>query len=85
MNVVEPHTKPQRPFALYGVELASRLMLGTAQYPSPDVLALAVEASGASIVTVSLRREQARGRQGERFLELIEGTGSIIQSPLKTA
>ena len=76
MNVVEPHAKPQRPFALYGVDLASRLLLGTAQYPSPDVLARAVEASGASIVTVSLRREQARGRKGERFVELIEATGA---------
>ncbi|MFA9443187.1 MAG: thiazole synthase, partial [Hyphomicrobium sp.] len=59
MNIVEPHAKPQKPFALYGVDLASRLLLGTAQYPSPDVLARAVVATGASIVTVSLRREQA--------------------------
>ena len=78
MNVAEPHAKPQRPFALYGVDLASRLLLGTAQYPSPDVLARAVEASGASIVTVSLRREQARGRKGERFVELIEATGARV-------
>lgn len=78
MNVVEPHAKPQRPFALYGVDLASRLLLGTAQYPSPEVLAHAVEASGASVVTVSLRREQARGRKGERFLELIGATGARV-------
>jgi thiazole synthase len=39
------------------------------------VLASAVEASGAGIVTVSLRREQARGRTGERFLELIQSLG----------
>jgi thiazole synthase len=78
MNVVEPHTKPQSPFVLYGVELGSRLLLGTAQYPSPDVLARAVAASGAGVVTVSLRREQARGRQGERFLELIEATGARV-------
>jgi thiazole synthase len=60
---------------LYGVEVSSRLLLGTAQYPSPHVLALAVEASGAAVVTVSLRREQARGRSGERFFELIESLG----------
>jgi thiazole synthase len=60
---------------LYGIELASRLLLGTAQYPSPHVLARAVEASGARAVTVSLRREQARGRAGERFLELIAALG----------
>jgi thiazole synthase len=71
MNAIEPATKAQGAFALYGVELGSRMLLGTAQYPSPHVLARAVEASGARLVTVSLRREQARGRTGERFLELI--------------
>ena len=78
MNVVEPHAPPQGPLALYGAEVASRLLLGTAQYPSPDILARAVEASGASIVTVSLRREQARGRKGERFLELVAATGAQV-------
>ena len=60
---------------LYGVELASRLMLGTAQYPSPAVLAEAVRASGAGIVTVSLRRESAGERAGEGFWSLIRGLG----------
>lgn len=41
----------------YGVDLTSRLMLGTAQYPSPQVLLEAIEASGAQVITVSLRRE----------------------------
>jgi thiazole synthase len=50
-------------------------MLGTAQYPSPHVMAAAVEASGAGIVTVSLRRERARGRTGERFMELVGSLG----------
>ena len=38
----------------YGIELPSRLMLGTAQYPSPAILRDAIEASGASVITVSL-------------------------------
>lgn len=59
------------PLAFYGTEIASRLLLGTALYPSPQVMADAVRASRAGIVTVSLRREQARGRTGERFLEFI--------------
>ncbi|RVB28622.1 thiazole synthase, partial [Mesorhizobium sp. M7A.F.Ca.CA.001.07.2.1] len=46
---------------LYGTELSSRLLLGTAQYPSPAILADAVKASGTSVVTVSLRREMAGG------------------------
>ena len=42
---------------LYGVELSSRLLLGTAQYPSPAILAEAVRAAAVDVVTVSLRRE----------------------------
>ena len=75
MNAIEPTPKTENALTLYGVELRSRLMLGTAHYPSPLVLARAVEASGAGIVTASLRREQARGRTGERFLELVRGLG----------
>ena len=41
----------------YGVDLSSRLLLGTARYPSPAVLERAIKASGAEVVTVSLRRE----------------------------
>ncbi|MEL6767956.1 MAG: thiazole synthase, partial [Pseudomonadota bacterium] len=59
----------------YGVALESRLMLGTAQYPSPAVLAAAVEASGAGIVTASIRREAAGERAGGRFWDLVRGLG----------
>jgi thiazole synthase len=75
MNAIEPPGKSKSALTLYGVELPSRMLIGTAQYPSPHVLASAVEVSGAGIVTVSLRREQARGRMGERFLELIGALG----------
>jgi len=75
MNAPEPSARAKSALTLYGVELPSRMLIGTAQYPSPQVLASAVQACGAGIVTVSLRREQARGRMGERFLELIGGLG----------
>ena len=75
MNAPSPHLTGTRtglgPLAFYGETIASRLLLGTALYPSPQIMADAVSAAGAGIVTVSLRREQARGRTGERFLELI--------------
>ena len=58
-------------FTVYGATVTSRLLLGTAQYPSPAVLGSAVAASGSGIVTVSLRREAARGGAGDRFFELI--------------
>ncbi|EKF19316.1 thiazole synthase [Nitratireductor pacificus] len=60
---------------VYGETLSSRLFLGTAQYPSPSVMAEAVRASGIDLVTVSLRRETAGGRAGGRFWELINGLG----------
>jgi thiazole synthase len=60
---------------LYGERFASRLLLGTAQYPSPETLRQAVKAAAAEIVTVSLRREAARMRAGQGFWELIEQLG----------
>ena len=62
-------------FAPYGVLLPSRLLLGTAQYPSPQILADAVRSAAVSVVTVSLRREAARAKGGERFWELIKALG----------
>jgi len=52
---------------LYGTTVSSRLLLGTARYPSPAILADAVCASDAQIVTVSLRRETAGGKAGGAF------------------
>ena len=63
---------------LYGTSFSTRLLLGTASYPSPAVLKRAVEAAGAEIVTVSLRRESARERAGQRFWELIKDLGVAV-------
>src|SRR5574343_1319025 len=49
------------PSAPYGVPLSSRLMLGSAGYPSPAVLGQALQASACSVVTVGLRRSLAGG------------------------
>lgn len=59
----------------YGTEMASRLIVGTAQYPSPSVLEAAVGAAGADMVTVSLRREGAASGAGQGFWEIIRGLG----------
>lgn len=55
----------------YGETVGSRFLLGTAQYPSPQILAEAVSASGAQILTVSLRRETAGSGSGGRFWAMI--------------
>ena len=60
---------------LYGSELASRLLLGTARYPSPAVLTDAVRAARAEVVTVSLRREGAADRSGQGFWSIIRALG----------
>jgi thiazole synthase len=51
----------------YGKTFSSRLLIGTALYPSPAIMQDAIRASGASIVTVSLRREAAGGKTGVAF------------------
>ncbi len=59
----------------YNVELRSRLFLGTSRYPSPTVLAAAVRASRAEVVTVSLRRESALEQAGQAFWSIIRELG----------
>ena len=59
----------------YGVDLASRLMLGTAGYPSPAILAEAFRASAAGVATVSLRRESGGGRAGADFWDIVRDLG----------
>jgi thiazole synthase len=56
---------------LYQEAVRSRLLLGSARYPSPAVLAQAVRAARAEIVTVSLRRESGGERSGQAFWSLI--------------
>ncbi|WP_137389337.1 thiazole synthase [Rhodoligotrophos defluvii] len=64
-----------RPLTVYGTELGSRLFLGTAQYPSPAVLADAVRSAACEVVTVSLRRESGSERAGHAFWQLIRDLG----------
>lgn len=70
---MQPMDNP--PLTLYGVTLASRLLVGTALYPSPAILADAIKASGTDVVTVSLRREAGGSRAGESFWSLIRDLG----------
>ncbi|PXW98075.1 thiazole-phosphate synthase [Sphaerotilus hippei] len=59
-----------QPWTLYGVTLDSRLLLGTAGYPSPAVLREALQVSGTQVVTVGLKRTLgAAGDNG--FIDLI--------------
>lgn len=59
----------------YGVELSSRLMIGTARFPSPAILSQAIRVSGAEVATVSLRRESGTDRAGQAFWSIIRELG----------
>ena len=52
---------PSDSWAVGEVPLTSRFLLGTARYPSPQVLADSIAASGTQIVTVGLKRQLAAG------------------------
>jgi thiazole synthase len=61
--------------AFYDEQFSSRLLIGTALYPSPAVMQQAIRASGAELVTVSVRRETAGGKTGDAFWSLIRQLG----------
>jgi len=66
-------TPSDEPLVIAGRELRSRLLLGTGGFPNLQTLAAAIEASGAELVTVALRRidPQARGS----LVDVIEAAG----------
>ena len=49
-------TETQDPLIIAGKRFRSRLILGTGKYASPELCQAAIEASGAEIVTVAIRR-----------------------------
>lgn len=57
---------------VYGTPLRSRLFLGTARYPSLDMMRQAIESSGAEVFTVSLRRERAQDSVNNHFWDYIK-------------
>ncbi|MBC7661620.1 MAG: thiazole synthase [Chitinophagaceae bacterium] len=58
--------------------IESRLLLGTARYPSPLVLQDAVKASGSEVITVSLRRESAQENMSRQFWDYLLESGAHI-------
>lgn len=58
--------------------LASRLLVGTSGYPSPQVMLDALAASGTAMVTVSIRRVDIRDQSEESLLDLLRQGGYAI-------
>ena len=62
------------PLVLYGQTFHSRLLLGTARYPSPDLLEAAVKRAKPAMLTASLRRQTAnQGPQGSAGTDTSHG------------
>jgi thiazole synthase len=59
-------------WTLYGKHFDSRFLIGTALYSSPQIMGGAIKASGAQIVTVSLRRQNPREGGGNAIWDFIK-------------
>lgn len=64
-----------KPLKLYGTEFNSRLLIGSALYPSPDIMRQSIQASGAQIVTLSLSRQNPQAKGGQNFWQQIQTLG----------
>ncbi len=69
-------TKPD-PLVIAGKSFASRLFLGTAGYPNRQLLLDALAASGAELVTASIRRISLAGEE-ESLVDLLSGRVSFL-------
>jgi thiazole synthase len=64
--------KPADKLTIAGLEFTSRLMVGTGKYASMEQMVRAIEASGAEIITVAVRRVNISDRNQESLLDYID-------------
>ncbi len=60
------------PLELSKYKFDSRLLVGTGKYKTFDIMKMALEASGAEIVTVAIRRVNVGLKYGESMLDHID-------------
>ena len=65
-------------WAIGPLRLHSRLLLGTARYPSTQTLLGAIDASGTELVTVALRRISLDAADGENLYALLAARGCAL-------
>ncbi|APR99747.1 thiazole synthase [Pajaroellobacter abortibovis] len=56
-------------------QLTSRFFLGTANYPSLDILQQAIQEAHAEVITVSLKRQHPSGKGGQKFWDILRAVG----------
>ncbi|MGX6647497.1 thiazole synthase [Maricaulaceae bacterium MS644] len=73
MTDTSPHTAPHTgPLTVAGRELSSRLIIGTGKYESYEQNARALEASGAEMITVAVRRVNLSDPGKPRLVDFID-------------
>src|SRR6185295_17867224 len=60
------------PFVIAGKQFQSRLILGTGKYASNELMARSLEAAGADMVTVAVRRVNLTDKSKESLLDYID-------------
>lgn len=65
-------TSLDAPLLVGGRTLTSRLIVGTGKYESFDLMQRALDASGAQVITVAVRRERLYNDQGQSLLDYID-------------
>ncbi len=72
------HGVTQDPLVIAGRSFRSRLIVGTGKYPDVETTERAVEASGAEIVTVALRRVNLDDRSSGSLMSLLLRKGWLV-------
>ena len=73
------------PFIIGGRTFRSRLMVGTGKYPDNETMAQAIEASGADVVTVAVRRVNLDRSEGSRGSSITSTPRASFCSPTPPA
>ena len=63
---------------IYGKTFDSRMMIGTALYPSPKIMLESIRASEAQIITLSLRRQSPESKGGEDFWQQVKSLNKTL-------
>ncbi len=75
-NTIAKHFDP--PLRIGSHVLDSRLIVGTGKYDTLEIMRDSLEASGASVVTVAVRRERMYDRIGQNILDYIDPSRYLL-------
>ena len=81
MESIEVTTKEKDCFEIAGNKLSSRLLLGTGKYGSLPQMKKAMQQSGASMITVALRRLEAAALHSVNEVSLLDYIPSFHEAP----